>query len=82
MKWNDSYAIGLEGIVNYINTLLPVNEHIGEAFRESRPLFPEIAIRELVANALIQHDLRGYSRVGAAENDRDGFLTDGQLSVA
>lgn len=51
------YAIGLEGLVSYINALLPVNEHIGEAFRESRPLFPEIAIRELVANALIHQDM-------------------------
>lgn len=51
------YAIGLEGLVNYINGLLPVNEHIGEAFRESRPLFPEIAIRELVVNALIHQDM-------------------------
>jgi len=51
------YAAGLEGLVNYINGLLPVNEHIGEAFREARPLFPEIAIRELVANALIHQDM-------------------------
>jgi len=51
------YAVGLEGLINYINGLLPVNEHIGEAFRESRPLFPEIAIRELVANALIHQDM-------------------------
>lgn len=51
------YAVGLEGLVKYINDLLPVNEHIGEAFREPRPLFPEIAIRELVANALIHQDM-------------------------
>jgi predicted HTH transcriptional regulator len=51
------YAVGLEGLVKYINDLLPVNEHIGEAFREPQPLFPEIAIRELVANALIHQDM-------------------------
>ncbi len=51
------YAVGLGGLVNYINDLLPVNEHIGEAFRESRPLFPEIAIRELIANALIHQNM-------------------------
>lgn len=51
------YASGFEGLVNYINGLLPSNEHIGEAFREAHPLFPEVAIRELVANALIHQDM-------------------------
>jgi len=51
------YASGFEGLVGYINGLLPINEHIGAALREKRPLFPEIAIRELVANALIHQDM-------------------------
>lgn len=51
------YASGFEGLVSYINNLLPQNEHIGAAFREAQPLFPELAIRELVANALIHQDL-------------------------
>jgi len=51
------YGAGFENLVNYINGLLPKNEHIGSAFRKSQPLFPEIAIRELIANALIHQDL-------------------------
>ena len=51
------YASGFEGLVGYINDLLPANEHIGAALRERKPLFPEIAIRELVANALIHQDM-------------------------
>ncbi|MGZ9097773.1 MAG: ATP-binding protein [Micavibrio sp.] len=51
------YAAGFEALVGYINALLPVNEHIGAALRQSRPLFPEIAIRELIANALIHQDM-------------------------
>jgi predicted HTH transcriptional regulator len=51
------YASGFESLVGYINNLLPQNEHIGVAFRESLPLFPEIAIRELIANALIHQDM-------------------------
>ena len=51
------YAAGFEGLISYINGLLPTNEHIGAAFRQSRPLFPEIAIRELIANALIHQDM-------------------------
>lgn len=51
------YAVGFEGLVGYINDLLPKNEHIGSALREAHPLFPELAIRELVANALIHQDM-------------------------
>ncbi|MBS1211226.1 MAG: putative transcriptional regulator, partial [Proteobacteria bacterium] len=51
------YAVGFEGLVSYINDLLPKNEHIGQALRQAHPLFPELAIRELVANALIHQDM-------------------------
>lgn len=51
------YAVGFEGLVGYLNDLLPKNEHIGAALREAHPLFPELAIRELVANALIHQDM-------------------------
>lgn len=51
------YASGYEGLLQYIDVLLPRNEHIGQAFREEEPLYPEIAIRELVANALIHQDM-------------------------
>lgn len=52
-----AYATGFEELVIYINDLLPKNEHIGTALREVHPLFPELAIRELVANALIHQDM-------------------------
>lgn len=51
------YAVGLEGLVSYLHDLLPKNEHIGAALRVAQPLFPELAIRELVANALIHQDM-------------------------
>jgi predicted HTH transcriptional regulator len=51
------YAVGFEGLVGYLNDLLPKNEHIGTVLREAHPLFPELAIRELVANALIHQDM-------------------------
>ncbi|MEF2154992.1 ATP-binding protein [Luteimonas sp. FXH3W] len=51
------YAVGFETLIESINGLLPRNEHIGSALRESHPLFPELAIRELVANALIHQDM-------------------------
>ncbi len=51
------YAHGFKGLVEYIDGLLPRNEHIGKAFREESPLYPSIAIRELIANALIHQDM-------------------------
>ncbi len=50
------YAVGFEGLIDYINGLLPTNEVIEKAFRKEVKMFPEIAIRELVANAIIHQD--------------------------
>jgi ATP-dependent DNA helicase RecG len=50
------YAIGFEGAIGYINNLLPQNEQIEQALRRTVPVYPEIAVRELVANALIHQD--------------------------
>jgi len=51
------YASGFEGILAFMNGLLPKNEHIGQALRAETPMYPEIALRELVANALIHQDM-------------------------
>lgn len=51
------YAAGFTGLIDQIDGLIPRNEEIGKALREERPLYPPIAIRELVANALIHQDL-------------------------
>lgn len=57
-EFDKGYAAGFEGIVGYITALLPSNEVIGKAFRREFPMFPELAIRELVANAIIHQDFR------------------------
>ncbi len=51
------YAAGFEEITAVLNGLLPRNEHIDRALRTATPLFPPIAIRELIANALIHQDM-------------------------
>ncbi len=51
------YANGFEGLLSFINNLLPKNEQIGQALRVDKPLFPQLALRELVANALIHQDM-------------------------
>ncbi|MFV0543659.1 MAG: ATP-binding protein [Marinicella pacifica] len=50
------YACGFEGLIGFVNNLLPRNEVINEALREEVPMYPELAVRELVANALIHQD--------------------------
>jgi predicted HTH transcriptional regulator len=56
MTGSKGYAVGFEGAIAYINDQLPQNEHIGQALRTSVQMYPEVAIRELVANALIHQD--------------------------
>jgi predicted HTH transcriptional regulator len=51
------YATAFESLINYINDKLPSNEEIQGVFREEKKMYPEIAIREFVANALIHQDL-------------------------
>ena len=59
------YALGFLGLVEWINSQLPANEEIGKALRKESRMYPEIAIRELVANALIHQDLavKGFPMV-------------------
>jgi len=51
------FAVGFQGLVRFIMEQLPQNEVIEDALRKEVKLVPEIAIRELVANALIHQDL-------------------------
>lgn len=50
------YAVGFQGLVEFINSQIPSNEVIEQALRREVKMFPEIAVRELVANALIHQD--------------------------
>lgn len=50
------YANGFEGLLNYIVSILPANEEIVQAFRHENSLYPQLAIRELVANCIIHQD--------------------------
>lgn len=66
------YAVGFKGLISYINSLLPSNEVIERAIRDTVSMYPEIAIRELVANALIHQDFeeRGTGPMAEIFSDR------------
>ena len=55
-EWTRGYAAEFEELVEYITTLLPVNEVIESALRRSVPKYPPIAIRELLANMMVHQD--------------------------
>lgn len=50
------YAAGFAGLLEFVNVLLPQNEVIEKALRTQARMYPEVAIRELMANALIHQD--------------------------
>lgn len=66
------YASGFEGLIEFINNLLPRNEVIGKALRKEFPMYPELAVRELVANAIIHQDfsIRGTGPIIEIFSDR------------
>lgn len=52
------YAAGFSGLLKFIDDLLPSEERIETSgIRVQRRAFPQIALRELVANALVHQDM-------------------------
>lgn len=66
------YANGFEGLIGYISNLLPNNEILGKALRRVVPMYPEVAVRELVANAIIHQNffMQGTSPMIEIFSDR------------
>ena len=56
IEGSKGYAVGFEGLIDYINNMLPSNEVIKQALRENIRMYPELSIREMVANAIIHQD--------------------------
>ena len=56
------YATAFTAIVDHVMALIPSNEVIDRSLRKAVPMFPAIAVRELVSNALIHQD---FSVTGA-----------------
>jgi ATP-dependent DNA helicase RecG len=50
------YAVGFSGLIDYIHDQLPANELIEDALRIEQKMYPKVAIREFVANAIIHQD--------------------------
>lgn len=50
------YAVGFEGLMGFLEALLPSEEVITETVRKTITKYPMIALREIIANALIHQD--------------------------
>ncbi|MAL19391.1 MAG: transcriptional regulator [Balneola sp.] len=77
------YANGFEGLISWINDQLPENEVIGQALRSKVKMYPEIAIRELVANAIIHQDfeMKGTNPMIEIFDDRIEITNNGKPLV-
>lgn len=84
IELDKGYALAYEEIISTLNLLLPSNEEIGQAFRQTVSMYPELALRELVANALIHQDftLTGTSPMIEIFNHRIEITNPGLPLVA
>ena len=80
---NRGYASGFEGLIDYIDGILPTNEVVEKALRRTVPMFPELAIREVAANALIHQDffVTGAGPMIEIFDDRIEFTNPGEPLV-
>ncbi|MEI7462279.1 MAG: ATP-binding protein [Pirellula sp.] len=69
-QWEDApatrgYATSFEAAIAFVNSQVEQNEPIGQALRKQIKMYPSIAIRELVGNAIIHQDfsIRGAGPV-------------------
>lgn len=53
---NKGYAIDFENIIDIVDNIIPRNEVIGKVLRKEVPMYPELAIRELIANSVVHQD--------------------------
>ena len=75
------YAAGFEGLIAYLKRVLPHSEVIQQSLRAEVSMYPEIALRELIANALIHQDftVTGAGPMVDIFDDRIEFTNPGAL---
>lgn len=75
------YAISFQALIDFIKALLPGSEIIRDALRVDTMIYPEVALRELIANALIHQDfsIRGSGPMIEIFDDRMEISNPGKL---
>lgn len=80
-EFKEGYGVGFQELIRQIMDQLPTSEIIQEALRKNAPIYPEITIRELVANALIHRDfsIMGTHPMVEIFSDRIEIMNPGTL---
>ncbi len=75
------YAIAFKPMLTFLVQKLPSSEIIRDALRSNAPLYPEVALREIIANAIIHQDLTIENRSPMVEvfSDRIEVSSPGRL---
>ncbi len=55
-EWKKWYTVWFEGLIDYIISKIWENEEIWRALRVKKSIYPEVSIREFIANAIIHQD--------------------------
>ena len=50
------YALSFQRLLKFVEALLPTSEVIEQALRQKKTMYPELALREIIANAVIHQD--------------------------
>lgn len=81
---NKGYVVGFQRLVEFIDGLAPSNEVIEQSLRKEVRMFPEIAVRELVANALFHQNFveTGTSVMIELYDDRMEISNPGEPFIA
>lgn len=84
LDFDKGYASGFESMVESVNNALPSNEVIEKALRKTVTMYPTLAVRELIANALIHQDFTATGSGPMIEifTDRIEFTNPGTPLVA
>jgi ATP-dependent DNA helicase RecG len=77
------YAVGFENLIDFIAGQTKKNEVVGKALRTDVKMFTDIAIRELIANALIHQDFEetGSSVMVEVYDDRLEISNPGKPTI-
>jgi predicted HTH transcriptional regulator len=77
------YAVGFAGLITFIRSQIPTEEDYVDGVRQMNPIFPSVAIREVIANALIHQDftVSGAAPVVEIYQDRIEVINPGNSLI-
>ncbi len=77
------YAVGLDGLIDYLQAMTPADASIVGAFRDAKYAYPKVALRELVANALVHQDfsIRGAGPLIEVFSNRVEITNPGECKI-